>query len=364
MPKDPQLMVVYGLTESEDGAIAIQAELARRGLSPVRLTNAPGPAYEMPGVRYCSKLSVKGFWSFLRAGVVFTSHPLYGGLARAPGQRIVLFWHGEVVKPVGLLDGDRAVVADLAPVCSSVGRAFRSAELGVNPLQVPIVGAPRNDRMLSADGSEVRNRLGWGAGEWVWLWLPTYRASVRGHSRSDTHSFVNGLPYDEESLHKLDSLLVERAITVVIKPHPLSEQSISGDYTRLRVMPQAEVEACGTSLYEMLAAADGLVTDVSSVWIDYLLLQRPLVFAFPDLDEYRLFRGVNLEPYEDWVPGPVVTDVTSFAERLADCRSGDDVYGDQRRLMLRRFHRYADAGSAHRLLDLLDLPPTQTPTSR
>jgi len=153
----------------------------------------------------------------------------------------------------------------------------------------------------------------------------------------------------------LDGLLTEHGIEVVIKPHPLAEQTIPHGYRSLTILTQDALERSMVSLYEYLAAIDGLITDISSVWIDFLLRDRPMVFAFPDLVQYRSTRGFNLEPYEDWVPGPIVSDVVTLARHLARSASGRDDYVEQRQVMCRRLHRYADTASSDRLLDALGL---------
>jgi hypothetical protein len=356
LPKDPSRVLVYGLTESEDGVLAIQAALIRRTFTLVRLVD-PGfdASTARSDIRYLPKHSIRGAWALARVSTVFTSHALYGGMALGRRTRIVLLWHGEVVKPVGRLDGDRPVAADVAPVCSELGRAYRAAEFDLSPTQIPIVGAPRNDRLLSADPVDVRNRLGWPLDKPIWLWLPTYRHSVRGGLRQDTQPSPSGLPFTDESLARLDGLLGERGIQVVIKPHPLAEQTLSDGYQSLTILTQDALDRSMVSLYEYLAAADGLITDISSVWVDFLLRDRPIIFAFPDLVQYRSNRGINLEPYEDWVPGPIVSDVGSLADHLARSATGCDDYVEQRQVMCRRLHRYTDAASSDRLLDALGL---------
>ncbi len=355
IPKNPRLVVVQGLTESEDGVLAVEQRLLERGHSPVRLTNAKASAYRSPSVRYYRKLSVRGLWIFARSGVLITSHALFGGLTKAAGQRNVLLWHGEVVKPVGAIHNDRALAADLAPVCSEIGRTYRRAEFRLKPEQVPVIGAPRNDRMLRADRRAVRRRLGWREEDAVWLWLPTYRGGLPGGRGGDSVRSSNGLPFDDASLSYLSERLASAKITLVLKPHPMASVDIRDPGKGLRVLCQQDIEDSGTSLYEMLAAADGLVTDASSVWIDYLLTHRPIIFAFPDIEEYRQRRGLNLEPYEDWAPGPIARDTDTLVQLLTHFRAGQDGYARNRSEMLSRFHHYRDAESAGRLLDLLGL---------
>lgn len=353
VPRDRRLIALYGLTESEDGVLALLPALLRRGHHPVQLSDYSGSQHRRAGVRYVSKRSVRGLWTFARAGVVLTSHALYAHLPPLPRQRLVLLWHGEVVKPVGLLDGDEAVPASMAPVCSELGRVYRCAEFGLHPARVPVLGAPRNDRMLTADPAEVRRRLGWDLEARIWVWLPTYRVAVRGGRRRDSGTSANGLPFDDVALARLDVLLKAQGTTLVLKPHPLSEQSLEPG-GGLQQVSQQVLDDRGISLYELLAAADGLVTDVSSVWVDYLLTGRPTVFAFPDLDAYRAGRGLNLEPYRDWLPGPLVAEVAELAAAIASADIHEE-HRPRRDQLARRFHRYQDAGSSDRLLDLLGL---------
>jgi CDP-glycerol glycerophosphotransferase (TagB/SpsB family) len=105
----------------------------------------------------------------------------------------------------------------------------------------------------------------------------------------------------------------------------------------------------------MLAAADCLITDASSIWVDFLLLGRPLICCFPDLDEYRRTRGINLEPYESWFPGPFVTDADDLLQELERVASGADPYAERREWVTRALHLHRDGKASSRLLDALGL---------
>jgi CDP-glycerol glycerophosphotransferase (TagB/SpsB family) len=121
------------------------------------------------------------------------------------------------------------------------------------------------------------------------------------------------------------------------------------------VLTQGDLERQGLTLYPALAAFDALITDMSSVWVDYLLLDKPMVFAFPDSDQYRNGRGLNLEPYDQWVPGPFAQDVDSLLSALGDVIDGRDPMAEERARTRVRFHQYLDDQSTVRLLDGLGL---------
>jgi CDP-glycerol glycerophosphotransferase len=79
------------------------------------------------------------------------------------------------------------------------------------------------------------------------------------------------------------------------------------------------------------------------------------VFAFPDIEEYRAGRGLSMEPYEDWVPGPLVRDIDGLMAALADLVEGRDPMARERSLARSRFHQHHDDRSATRLLDGLGI---------
>ena len=55
---------------------------------------------------------------------------------------------------------------------------------------------------------------------------------------------------------------------------------------------------------EILAIVDLMITDYSSIFFDYLVTNKPIVFYTPDLDEYQSSRGMYIANRD--LPGPVV----------------------------------------------------------
>ena len=108
-------------------------------------------------------------------------------------------------------------------------------------------------------------------------------------------------------------------------------------------------------MYELLGQADLLVTDISSVLVDYLILDRPIVHLFPDLDAYATSRGFSLNPIEDYFVGPVVRTAQEMLDCLPQILEGEDTHADKRRLVRDLFHENADGNATSRLLRKLRL---------
>ncbi len=358
-------VALHSTIDLEDGVLAVIEELTVRGRRATVLVEDRSRASRVraavPGarVRTVSRRSLRGVLVFLTSRWVMTTESLYGSPVPPPAQTLVNIWHGEppTKTVVRFLPGRTPIPCTWAPVCSTLGRAYRAAEFGVHPLQVPIVGAPRNDRMLKADAAAVRRAvLGDTADRPALLWLPSFRSGRWGSRvRVDAGGDYPGVPFDDAALERLDDALTALGAQLVVKLHPHDVASFRGSYRSVRALTQEQMEADGLTLYPLLSAFDGLVTDMSSVWVDYLLVDKPLVFAFPDIEDYRDGRGLNLEPYEDWVPGPLVRSVDELVGAVTDVVEGRDPSADERRRARRRFHRFHDDRATARLLDGIGL---------
>lgn len=365
VPKKPDAMVLHSSVDVEDGVLALIEECAARGVRATVLLEDPARGSLLRSlasgpVRTLPRRSLRGRWAFLTSAFVVTTGRLYGSRTPPPSQVVVSLWHGEPpTKVTGRFEGRGGLQCTYAPVCSTVGRAYRAAEFDLSPLQVPIVGAPRNDRMLQADARAVRESLlGEDADRTVFVWMPSYRVGHYGGELRVDVAGSTGVPYTPEEIRRIDDWANERGARLVVKVHHRDVNAFTDDYRAIRVLTQGDLESRGLTLYPALAAFDGLITDMSSVWVDYLLLDKPMVFAFPDVDRYRDGRGLNLEPYDAWVPGPFTEDVDGLLAALGDVVDGRDPMAEERARARVRFHAHLDDRSTARLLDGLGLTAT------
>jgi len=363
IPKRRTKIVVHSRPDFEDGALAVLDELVARGYEPLVLLENPGAHHadasglQARGVAFAEKNSAQGRLHYLTAGTVFTTHPVYRAHASTGNQRVVYIGHGEpLTKSSGYWLGEEAIGATVALASSTVGRAFRCVQHGLRPQQVLLVGAPRNDRLLRTDRERMRQAVaGWlpGETETLFAWLPTFRGDISGGL--DGVDLATGTPLDLEGLRNVDRWLAANRAAILLKPHRRSSSDPTGGFERIRTIDEDDLSAAGHSLSSVLAAADCLITDASSIWVDFLLLGRPLICCFPDLDEYRETRGLNLEPYDAWFPGPLVANADGLLEEMAQVAGGADPYAERREWLTRTLHAHRDGKASARLLDALGL---------
>lgn len=361
-PKLRTKIVVHSRPDFEDGALAVLDELLARRYKPLVLLEAP-PSHHPDladlvehGVTFAEKNSTRGRLHYLTAGVVFATHPVYRAHSPVRGQKIVYIGHGEpLTKGSGYWIGDEAIGATVAMASSTIGKAFRCVQHGLRPDQVLLIGAPRNDRLLQADRERMRQAIaGWLPEQTstLFVWLPTFRGDISGGL--DGVDLDTGTPLDLEGLEQVDRWLAANHAAILLKPHRRS-RSHPESLERIRTIDEVALNEARLPLSSVLAAADCLITDASSIWVDFLLLGRPLICCFPDLEAYRSTRGLNLEPYDAWFPGPLVTDADGLVDEMARVTAGADSYADRRAWLTRALHAHRDGKASARLLDALGL---------
>jgi CDP-glycerol glycerophosphotransferase (TagB/SpsB family) len=105
-----------------------------------------------------------------------------------------------------------------------------------------------------------------------------------------------------------------------------------------------------------MAASDGLITDHSSAWADYLLLNRPIWIHWPDVATWTAVDDLPLTPLDRWLPGPLTTCPPDLLRELSrHFDDNDDRWAERREWLGAVFHQFHDTESTRRLLDALGI---------
>ncbi|MCS3601273.1 CDP-glycerol glycerophosphotransferase (TagB/SpsB family) [Buttiauxella sp. BIGb0471] len=92
----------------------------------------------------------------------------------------------------------------------------------------------------------------------------------------------------------------------------------------------------GETAEESMLKSDFLITDYSSIFFDYLYLDRPIIFFPFDYNEYLSSRDIYLN-YNDIVPGVKVYNQEDLISEMLKMLKGDDGYYDVRKNITNKF---------------------------
>lgn len=356
-----RVVFVSGFPATEGNAVETVRALLQRYDGKIFWARAPSRAYlaavgidDQQRLHLVSRSSPLSLLRYACAELVFYTHGLYGEPAATPRKPTVNLWHGAGMKFSAALFPQRPLRSRPSDVIAapSVLWGVRCAEIsGLTAEDALLVGYPRNDQLFRPASADRLRRLGI-TGDFV-VWLPSYRQTAqRGTMRAQRDSADEAA---DRSLADQFATVVEilgtAGFQVVVKPHPLDATARA---TRGAVIvDDDELERLGIPLYSLLGAASGLITDTSSVWADFLLLDRPIGFFFPDREAYRDGRGLYPADILDWLPGPQLDDPAAVSDFAYSLRSETEADRQRRRATAARAGLVRTATAADDLLSAL-----------
>ncbi|MDF2556945.1 MAG: hypothetical protein K0R71_773 [Bacillales bacterium] len=201
------------------------------------------------------------------------------------------------------------------------------------------LGYPRNDFLKNhteKDVNTVKVRLGIPAGRKVVFYAPTWR--------ENQHSYGIGFTFNSAiDFEKLCSELGDDVV-LLVRYHYF----VSHGMAELKNPAVIDVSSY-PDINDLYIASDLLITDYSSVFFDYALLNRPIVFYMYDLDEYANdLRGFYFSP--DLLPGEIVMDAESLAGVITENLISDD-FLEKRQDWVRKFSYLDDGKAAERVVE-------------
>ena len=227
--------------------------------------------------------------------VIVTNDHLPDWFSKREGQHLLQTWHGTPIKkllhdaaPGSVSLRYQRLMARQVPQWDLLLAQNREAEqrlrraLGYGG-QIRVGEYPRNVRLLGGIevGRRVRSDLGIGEEQRVILYAPTWRERLRHPEGLAGHSNGQGLLGEVYPAHRTDAV-------VLMRTHHMNRARPGPGLVDVSRYPNIE---------ELMMAADVLVSDYSSIFLDFALTGKPAVVYVPDLEHYRdVERGL----YGDW----------------------------------------------------------------
>ena len=247
--------------------------------------------------------NVKGILLFFRAGYVFYS---FGKIPICPGkkQEVVQLWHGGPYKAPddGMLKGHSWDKQYYTHVISSSKHFIPlwSYCFSFPENKIIVTGLPRNDALYTKgcqyDFGKCRKLI---------IWTPTFRQSKTLGYQNTTNSEQIVPVIKEQDFEYLNNYLKERNVKIVVKLHPMQNLEnyhiAKTDYFVL--LSHQDFVKRGMDLYKFMPQCDAMITDYSTIFYDFLLLDRPIGFTEDDLEDYADKRGFVVDDPQAYKPG-------------------------------------------------------------
>ena len=226
----------------------------------------------------------------------------------------------------------------------------------------PILGFSRLDYFYS-DLTETRKLLnmkyGFDLYGKVLLWMPTFRQCNNECISEDYIANETGIPLIStyKDMEEFNSTLQDLNDLIILKRHHLQKKLdlFSREYSNIIFVDDKDIQNIGIQLYQFIPCTDALITDYSSVSVDYMLLNKPIVYVLDDYEEYNKSRGVLPDNAIEYMKGDHVTTKEEFIEALERINKGQDIYKEERNQLLPLFHEYTDGNSSKRILEYFGL---------
>lgn len=263
--------------------------------------------------------SIQGIRQALSAGVWFTSAglPAYGtGLHKK--RLIINLWHGVPLKKIALLDPNLKKAARIyfKKIFSENYTCILTTSHELIPLmarsfavsedKIKVWGQPRNDGLFQKN--DCREILGQ-----LFPDLPKYTKAALYAPTFRDYGQVQLFPFKDFDQEQLEAFLEEKNMLLFIRTH-VAEQGSAAPYLgkRIRFLGNEQAE----DVTGILNIFDCLITDYSSIYIDYLLTDKPMIFLPYDRQQYLDGRGMNFD-YDDVTPGPKPETFNDFLDALS-----------------------------------------------
>lgn len=275
-------------------------------------------------------------------------------------QIYIELWHGIPLKAMGYMEmnseeyGDQDLSTDYVITSSKLESSLMGACNHIAYNKHKILGTPRNDYLF-----EKFSKLG--TFEFienynkVIIYMPTFRQGYSNRIEGKPSSYL--FNFNDFNNKEFTSYLKLHNILLIIKYHPLEEKYKKYDNSledNIFHLTNEELIKNELDLYEILPYTDLLITDYSSIYFDYLLLDKPMIFTPTDLEEYSNDRGILLEPYDIWTPGAKCINQEILQKEILKSLGDLEYYKKEREIIKDVFHKYQDGNSTERVIDLIE----------
>ena len=366
LPIDNNLIVFYSSVDYSDSSRVFYEYLLekRPNYRYVWMLNGSGKLYNKERTEFLRMFgSPRAAKQLAVAKYVFHTHPLDALFDPRDEQLVVNLWHGIPFKgKKGKIPPKNKKTKFNIMLCLGDNNIATTASfVGCDQSLLRPWGYPRLDLLYTCKDIGKNNPfVPDGFNGKLILWMPTFRKSIAKHLSEQTCDNETGLPLltSISEINRFNDYLKSFNVVIIIKIHHLqAKKDIFGQrFSHLVFLQDKEILSKGYQLYEIVAKSDALLTDYSSIFADYLLMDRPIGFILDDLKEYETSRGAFLfNPITDVLCGNHIYHYDELCEFCSEIGNVIDKESEFRKRIKTEMINYPDGNNCQRLIDKLGM---------
>lgn len=197
---------------------------------------------------------------------------------------------------------------------------------------VKVLGMPRNDALFHHEKMKLERWIDGLSEKKVFVYMPTHRAYGKGEAT----------PTPFVKRPDVQQWMRDNNVVLLMKNHPNMIPHLKNPFKNDVII---DITMMGIDPQVCIYHSDALITDYSSVWMDYLILRRPVIFYTYDKWEQD-DAGVHYDIHDD-PPGHFCqTEDDLFCLMKKVIENPNSMIAPQR--VLDKFHKYVDGNSCER----------------
>jgi CDP-glycerol glycerophosphotransferase len=251
-----------------------------------------------------------------------------GGFCGAYNRTVIHLGHGTPLKNIGMLEKNLSYLKKIyyRLIRTNISHAVASslyfkkiiAEfIGLPENKILIAGQSRNDQLFVSSDLNIKSIVRQKNAKNI-IYAPTWRQSAK----------IKIFPFEDFSVQEMSKFLIENKIHIFIRIHPNFQDNIKNDLLTIPNIYSFPVDTY-TEIMDYLNEFDLLITDYSSIYFDYLLLNRPIIFLPYDYDSYEKEVGFTV-PYNEFTPGYKPSTMKDFKDAIYTSFYGKDDFEEER----------------------------------
>lgn len=369
------IKILYKIVKKKHGRICIIDETPNSGSNARSMYNYLTKEVKYEDVFITRKYIGKGM-TLKEMYMVASSHIYlctHGSFKVSKDRICIQAWHGVPLKGMNFMDKGETEKrteswhknfnqCDIVLSSSNLYEVLLSSCIGIQKSKFVKTGFPRNDFLTmnkdvdkaSIISSFQDSHLNMETK--ILVYLPTFRL---GHKKDKLEGKLrkgNIFGFETFDTKELEKNLKDNNCVIIAKLHPMEEKILSNNdwvSDKVKLINSTWLEERQIDLYEVLRISDMLITDYSSVYFDYLLLNKPIIFMNDDLNQYRQNRGLLLEPYNFWTPGYKVGNQNEFIQAIVNSIKDPDLFTAERKQIKEMIIETEDTDNCKRLWELV-----------